>query len=569
MKVHDSRRFTGINIALDRPGAVIEVELEGDAADDAIRVWREQARRILDAVGWADQQTCSRKVEGGIMLALSAPPDTLYAATEVNDWAWDAANAVLSGGDAPPLNEAADRLSRTIASESNPRLRALAVTAAEHEVAFLHGEDAVTVGLGCGSKTWPEDDLPNAGMIDWSSVHDVPVGLVTGTNGKSTTVRLTAAIAKAAGRCPGLCSSDWVRVGDEILEAGDFSGPGGARAALRDHRTEIALIEVARGGLMRRGLAVSRADAALITNITADHLGDFGFHDVAALADAKFVVARAVACGQLLLNADDAILAARGPALDRAVIWFGLGPESDPAASSFIADDHFVALENGRRQAVLPVADFPLGMAGRARHNLANGVAAIALARALGLPLSACAEGLAGFDSGPSNNPGRGNLFDIGGVTVLVDYAHNPHGVEAILDTAQSLPAARRAVLLGRAGDRRDEDIRAMTRVVWRFRPDLIVVKEMESELRGRSLGEVPRLITDELARLGVPSEIVRQAPTELDAVRQVFDWARPGDLLLLLVHAQRAEVLDLMSMAEQNGATGVDFISGRMRTRT
>jgi len=124
MKVHDSRRFTGINIALDRPGAVIEVELEGDAADDAIRVWREQARRILDAVGWADQQTCSRKVEGGIMLALSAPPDTLYAATEVNDWAWDAANAVLSGGDAPPLNEAADRLSRAIASESNPRLRA-------------------------------------------------------------------------------------------------------------------------------------------------------------------------------------------------------------------------------------------------------------------------------------------------------------------------------------------------------------------------------------------------------------------------------------------------------------
>jgi len=124
MKVHDSRRFTGINIALDHPGAVIEVELDDSAAAEAMRVWREQARRILDAVGWADQQTSSRKVEGGIMLVLSAPPDTLHAATEVNDWAWDAANAVLSGGDAPPLNEAADRLSRAIASESNPRLRA-------------------------------------------------------------------------------------------------------------------------------------------------------------------------------------------------------------------------------------------------------------------------------------------------------------------------------------------------------------------------------------------------------------------------------------------------------------
>ena len=547
MKIHDSRRFTGVNIVWDSPGAVIEVVLDGGAADDAIRLWREQARHILDAIGWADQQTASRQVEGGVMLALSAPPDMLYAATEVNDWAWDAAKAVLSGGDAPPLDEAADRLCRVIAGEINPRLRAIAAAAAEHGVAFLHGEDAVTVGLGAGSQTWPEGDLPDAGAVDWSGVHDVPVALVTGTNGKSTTVRLTAAIAKAAGRCPGLCSSDWVRVGDDTLEAGDFSGPGGARAALRDRRTEIAVLEVARGGLMRRGLAVARADAALITNVAADHLGDFGVHDVAALADAKFVVARAVAGGRLLLNADDAILAARGTALDRAVTWFGLDADSDPATSSFIADDHFVALENGHRHAVLPVVDFPLGMAGRARHNLANGVAAIALARALGLPLSACAEGLARFESGPLDNPGRSNLFDVGGVTVLVDFAHNPHGVEAMLDTAQRLPAARRAVLLGQAGDRRDEDIRAMTRVVWRFRPNLIVVKEMESVLRGRAPGEVPRLITGELARLGVPREIVRQAPTELDAVRQAFDWARPGDLLLLLVHAQRAEVFDLI----------------------
>ncbi len=217
MKIHDSRRFTGINVVWDRPGAVIEVVLDGGAADGAIRPWREQARRILDAIGWADQQTSSRKVEGGVMLALSAPPDTLYAATEVNDWAWDSANALLSGGDAPPFDEAADRLSRAIASESNPRLRAFAAAAAERGVAFLHGEDAVTVGLGAGSQTWPEDDLPDAGEVDWSGVHDVPVALVTGTNGKSTTVRLTAAIAKAAGRCTGLCSRDWVRVGDDIL----------------------------------------------------------------------------------------------------------------------------------------------------------------------------------------------------------------------------------------------------------------------------------------------------------------------------------------------------------------
>ena len=134
-------------------------------------------------------------------------------------------------------------------------------------------DDRVSVGLGTGSLSWRTDEIPDPSTVDWSAVHDVPVLLVTGTNGKTTTVRLLGAIAAAASRVPGLTSTDRIEVGGDLVDAGDFSGPGGARTLLRDRRVEIAILETARGGMLRRGLAVDRADAALVTNIAADHLG--------------------------------------------------------------------------------------------------------------------------------------------------------------------------------------------------------------------------------------------------------------------------------------------------------
>ena len=153
------------------------------------------------------------------------------------------------------------------------------------------------------------------------------MALVTGTNGKSTTVRLTAAIVAAAGRVAGQCTSDWVRVGTEIVDTGDYSGPGGARQAARHPRTEVAILETARGGLMRRGLALPRADVCLITNVAADHLGEYGIIDVPTLADAKFLVAGALGPGgRLVLNADDPELVRRGARHDGDIAWFSLAP---------------------------------------------------------------------------------------------------------------------------------------------------------------------------------------------------------------------------------------------------
>src|SRR5206468_3212752 len=142
---------------------------------------------------------------------------------------------------------------------------------------------------------------------------DVPTALVTGTNGKTTTVRLLGAIAAAAGRVAGVTSTDRVTVGDQVVAVGDYSGPNGARTVLRDRRVEVAFLELARGGILRRGLAVPRAHVALVTNVANDHLGEFGIFDVPALADTKMVVARAVGpAGRVVLNADDPLLLERG-----------------------------------------------------------------------------------------------------------------------------------------------------------------------------------------------------------------------------------------------------------------
>ena len=188
---------------------------------------------MLGAVGWPEATIASRRFLGGASLAVGAPMVCLYAATLVNEWACEAAAAELAGAALPPSNPRPSPSVARSPTTATP-LVALAEAAARRGVAFIQGDRRVSVGLGTGSLTWYHDELPDPEQVDWSAVRDVPLILVTGTNGKSTTVRLLAAMARAAGKTAGLSSSDWVRVGDEILDRGDYSGPGGARLALRD-----------------------------------------------------------------------------------------------------------------------------------------------------------------------------------------------------------------------------------------------------------------------------------------------------------------------------------------------
>ena len=559
----DSRRLTGPNLVSASPGAVIDVALGDIPAQRVIEIWSELSRRILDAVGWPNAELATRDFPGGASLMMAAPIDALYAATEVNEWAWTATQAQLAGHAQPSLKEEATRLRQVIADERNPRLIALQEAAAQRGVCFLSDDDLVSVGMGMGSVTWAVDSLPDASEVPWNEVRDIPVVLITGSNGKTTTVRLLAAIATAQRMSPGYTSTDGIYVADELVDADDWSGPGGARRVLRDRRVNIAILETARGGMLRRGLAVQRADAAAVTNVAADHLGEFGVHDVEAVAETKFVVSRAIESGEnLVLNAEDPAIVALASRLGLRPTWCAVNPKKAPikahleaGGDACIVDDGwFVAIKAGKRAQIIPVADAPITFGGTSRYNIENALSAIAVARALDLSDNAIRAGLCAFGQTTDQNPGRANLFELGGARVLVDFAHNPHGLEAFIKMASEMPAERRLLILGQAGDRDDESIRELALVAARHRLDRIIIKELHKYLRGREEGEVPGLLEATLREAGMPSENVARVPDEIQAVRAALEWSQPGDLLLLPLHTHRDEVLALLNSLTERG---------------
>jgi cyanophycin synthetase len=565
MELLDSRRVTGPGLLLDRAGAVIEVKVADERREALIAGWRDAATRMLQAVGWGGERLAERRYAGGVSLGFTAPLDALYAATDLNEWAWTAAEAVVTGRDDGDFEEAAERLRSAIAEERRPGLLEIREAARGRRLTFLVGEDEVSVGTGTGVSCWPVDDLPEAGRIRWSEVHDVPVALVTGSNGKTTVVRLLAAMAAAAGRVGGVSSTEAVTVGGRTVAEGDYSGPEGARLVLRRREVEIAMLETARGGLLRRGLPVERADVAVVTNIAADHLGEFGVQSLDALAETKLLVARAVGAeGRVVLNADDATLVRAAGAIQAPIVWFSLDSENPflgrhlacGGAAALVEGDALVLASRAAREVVGRMAEMPIAAGGAARHNVANALAAAAAATGLGIPLDAVRATLCRFGLDPADNPGRANLYELGGLRIVVDYAHNPHGVAALAAALDAVPSKRRLVMIGQAGDRDDGSIREMARTALALRPDRVIAKEMDAYLRGRAPGEVPGLIADELRRSGLPAGAVTTSEGELAGAREALGWARPGDLLVFALHQERSRVEALLKDLKERGWT-------------
>ncbi|HUR21636.1 MAG TPA: cyanophycin synthetase, partial [Vicinamibacterales bacterium] len=216
--------------------------------------------------------------------------------------------------------------------------------------------------------------------------------------------------------------------------------------------------------------------------------------------------------------------------------------------------DNIVLLRAEARTAIMRTSEAPLTFGGTARHNVANALAAVAAATALGIPIDAVAQALKTFGNKPADNPGRANLYEVGGAQILVDYAHNAHGMSALVGLAQGIRADRRLVMVGQAGDRQDEAIREMARAASGLQPDRIIVKDAEQYLRGRTLGEVPALLAEEFTRLGTPASSISRADSELQGVREALTWARPGDLLVLAVHQDRRQVLGLFDQLDSAG---------------
>ncbi len=568
MELKDVRRLTGSNYLLNRAGAAAEIVVEPDEGGDVLPVFGNLetcVRRLLKAVDWEYEEVVTRIYSGGGSIYITAPIDALYAATSLIEAAWDIVHLPVDASKDAVIQKYTEKLRAEISGEHHPDLISLRDEALERNIAFLSDDDEVSLGLGRGRQIWNTADIPKAENVNWSKIDNIPVALVTGTNGKSTTVRLASAIAAEAGYIVASSSSDYVRVGDVILDEGDYSGPGGARMALRDPRADMAILETARGGLMRRGLPIANIDVCLITNISADHLGEYGITNVPALADAKFMLSKAVSPqGRLILNHDDPELVKRARNFEGKVTWYGLSMAEDFLKQCEARGEHAVFVQNGQMMLmtsgpsipVLPISDFPLSMGGAATFNVSNGLGAIALTSALGIDVDSMAGALKDFESTPESNPGRGNFLTVGGTNILLDFAHNPDGVTALAEMVKAVPAKRRLFLLGQAGDRSDQDIQDMTKAVHAADPDMIIVKELPTKLRGRELGAVPAIILKTLKDLNVPGAQIMQAECEFTAARLALKWAKPDDLLVFLVYVDRQEVLDYVYQLKEVGWT-------------
>lgn len=520
---------------------------------------------MLAALGWPAGEIAIHIHRAGASLAFAAPEDCLYTATEVNEWAWqgvvpDVERYALPHAPGHPASwddELAEHTLRLLAlAERNPQAIALMAAARAKHLPDFFDEDGLTLGAGEGGRTWPLDALPDAVP---TGLHDIPTVLVTGSNGKTTTVRLLAALFAASGKVAGFNCTDGVFVGGDCVASGDYSGPNGARRVVRDRRVQAAVLETARGGILRRGLAVRHAHAAIVTNVSPDHFGEYGVHDLSDLADAKLVVARAVgADGVLVLNADDALLVEKSARLSCPLAWFSLD-DAHPVLVAHrarggltcgVADGVLTLSAPGRVDALGEVAAMPLTMDGTARYNLANLAGAALLAATQGIAADLIAGVVMRFGATRTDNPGRLERWQVGDVDVLIDYAHNPDGLAGLLAVAGRLRerrGGRLGLLLGQAGNRDDGAIRDLARTAGDARPDLIVLKDLDGYMRGREAGEVPQVLRGQLIDQGIPTTRLQTILAEVEAAQAILAWGRPGDVIVLPVHnlAARGQLVE------------------------
>ena len=398
----------------------------------------------------------------------------------------------------------------------------------------------------------------------------VPIIAVTGTNGKTTTSRMIAHIFKGLGRKVGMTSTDGVVIDERLVIKADASGPKSARMVLQNPRVDFAVMEVARGGIIREGLGYDRNDVAVVTNVSPDHLGLRGIDTVEQLAAVKAVVVEAVPRdGFAVLNADDPLVRQMRRRCSGEIVWFSLeypGSESRELIEKYCRRGgravvleqtdrgDMIVIRHGRRSMQLAWTHLlPSTFGGAARFNVANALAAAGAAFAAGAPLHDIRQGLRTFTTSYYLSPGRMNLVDVGNVEVFIDYCHNAAGMRAVGEFVERYAEQNegrndlkmsRIGLIGAAGDRRDEDMRELGAVA-ALHFDVLVVRE-DDRLRGRRAGETASLVADGVRQAMSEGARCRQVEVvldEIEAVGHVMTRTNPGDLVMMCVD-QHAQVL-------------------------
>lgn len=541
MRLVEIRDLDGPNLFLLQPAIKLELRVEpGDVGADALAALAAR----LEPLGVSDEAEDDRaegvEALGALLVAALvalhdragvAEPETAWEPLETPHH-----HVLAFGWRHRAFARAAAELLAALATDDDPPAKADLHAAADRlrDLVALHAADA--------------EDRPRLlrdADRDRRPGGRLPVIAVTGTNGKTTTTRLIAHVLRGAGRRVGWTSTNGVYIeGEEVIE-GDYTGPAGAWRVFEEPELDAAVLETARGGILLRGLAFESADIGVITNVSGDHLGLHGIRTVDGLAKVKSTVLRVTRPeGYAVLNADDARVRGLAGGLHASRFWVTRDPENATVAShvaaggrALIVRDGVIVEHHGSRKAPLIETErIPIAFGGRANHMLENALCAAAACLALGLDRAAVAAGIATFGTDPRHNPGRLHVYDVGGATVILDYAHNEVGLAHLLTLADGLrgEGGRLTAIVGTAGDRTDAALRELGRLAAEA-SDRVIVKETQRYLRGRgSAAEMNACFLEGIAAVAnpPPHQIL---PGELAALDLALADLAPGDVVAMM----------------------------------
>lgn len=386
------------------------------------------------------------------------------------------------------------------------------------------------------------------------AVHSIPIIAVTGTNGKTTTARLIHHILGLNGSIVGMTSTDAVVIDNIPILKGDYSGPEGARKVMMDSTIDHAVLEVARGGILRRGLGYKESDIGILLNVTSDHLGEGGINTLEELARLKSTVIEAVKpSGYAVLNADDPLVLSRLEKTKGQPILFSKDPDHPALKTNFekgnlnvtIKDGIIFIQKKGWKSPVASVIEIPITFDGTAVFNIENVMAAVAATAALGLNETQIRAGLVSFSPSIGQSPGRMNIIDMGKFKVVIDYGHNTGAINATGDFIKGLMPGRKIRMASGIGNRRGEDILEFGAALSKYYDHVVLC---DADPRERNIGETAKLVKEGLLKGGFKSDMITVVLDEKEATKVSLEMAREGDLVVLQVDDINQVIEDVLA---------------------
>ena len=546
------RVLAGDNIFFAGVGAIMELATR-DGRVFAL-AYEEMLHKVLAAVGWQEVTVFKKIYPYGVIFALATEYDLTYAGCRVLAITFDLVAAKFQQLQLPAFAAEVDYLAYVIEQERFLTLRNIYQEAKKRGLNVYLLESTLSLGSGRGVYSANINEI-SFSDVPWEQSYEIPSVIVTGTNGKTTTVRLTSFISQYAGKVVGYCSTDGAVVAGEIVATGDLSGPSGNRTVMTNPAVEVAVLEVARGGLVKRGLATSSVSAAVVINVSEDHLGVNGIESVLDLARTKFIVHNAIRQGgQSIINLDDELSlqfmaqlshpkAVISQKLSESAVLAYLSNPADYAA--YVADQAFYVYRAGQKHFIAPLNAVDLTYKGLAQHNIENVLIAICLSIELGRTYVEIQAGLLAFIN-DEHNLGRFNFFAVHQSKILVDYGHNLAAIEQMLKFARSIASAKTKItlLLGFSGDRKFM-IDNIAQSVVKHNIDYVILKLFANHLRGAESGEVAQLMEQRLIKQGFNgANIIATVATEMEALELVLTQLEAEHIYILLCQDDAAGVI-------------------------